>query len=199
MSSIYVYGASGHGLVVADIAKACGYDIVLFIDDGDNAFPTFLETHMDKEIPLVFGIGHNLTRAKLFTKVKQCGFHLISLIHPSAVVSPDATIGEGTVIMPQVVVNANAVIAEGAILNTGSIVEHECCIGKFVHISPNVALAGNVTVGDFTHIGIGSNVIQGIIIGHNSIIGAGSVVVKNIRDFTKAFGIPCKEVEAIDE
>lgn len=24
--SIYIYGASGHGLVVADIARACGYE-----------------------------------------------------------------------------------------------------------------------------------------------------------------------------
>ena len=36
MKSIYIYGASGHGLVVADIAKACGYKDIIFIDDGDN-------------------------------------------------------------------------------------------------------------------------------------------------------------------
>ena len=27
--SIYIYGASGHGLVVADIAQACGYEDTL--------------------------------------------------------------------------------------------------------------------------------------------------------------------------
>ena len=41
MKSIYIYGASGHGLVVADIAKACGYTDILFIDDGNNEYPTF--------------------------------------------------------------------------------------------------------------------------------------------------------------
>lgn len=39
--SIYIYGASGHGLVVADIARTCGYDDVIFIDDGDNDYPSF--------------------------------------------------------------------------------------------------------------------------------------------------------------
>lgn len=39
--SIYIYGASGHGLVIADIARACGYDDVIFIDDGDNDYPSF--------------------------------------------------------------------------------------------------------------------------------------------------------------
>ena len=32
--NIYIYGASGHGLVVADIARACGYDDSIFVDDG---------------------------------------------------------------------------------------------------------------------------------------------------------------------
>ena len=41
MKSIYIYGASGHGLIVADIAKACGYTDILFIDDGNNEYPTF--------------------------------------------------------------------------------------------------------------------------------------------------------------
>ena len=36
MKDIYIYGASGHGLVVSDIAKACGYKNVIFIDDGEN-------------------------------------------------------------------------------------------------------------------------------------------------------------------
>jgi UDP-N-acetylbacillosamine N-acetyltransferase len=36
MKSIYIYGASGHGLVVSDIAMACGYDNIIFIDDGEN-------------------------------------------------------------------------------------------------------------------------------------------------------------------
>jgi len=39
--SIYIYGASGHGLVVADIASSCGYDDVIFIDDGDNEYLKF--------------------------------------------------------------------------------------------------------------------------------------------------------------
>jgi len=37
---IYIYGASGHGLVVADIAKSAGYGDIIFIDDGDNEHPT---------------------------------------------------------------------------------------------------------------------------------------------------------------
>ena len=41
------------------------------------------------------------------------------------------------------------------------------------------------------------NVIQGIIIGNNTVIGAGSTVVKNIGNFKKAYGNPCREIEGI--
>ena len=197
MKAIYIYGASGHGLVVADIARACGYDDVIFVDDGDNEYPSFEDIKRTSGIPVAFGIGSNSIRAKLFERVQNSGFEIVSLIHPSAIISSSVTIGKGTVVMPNVVVNAKATIGDGVILNSSCVVEHECIIDNFVHISPNVALAGDVKVGKFTHIGIGSNVIQGIIIGNNTVIGAGSTVVKNIGNFKKAYGNPCREIEDI--
>ncbi|AXX86649.1 sugar O-acyltransferase [Malaciobacter marinus] len=197
MKELYIYGASGHGLVVADIARDNGYENIIFIDDGKNKYPTFEDIKKTNNIPIAFGIGSNAIRAKLFEKVHNSGFKIISLIHPSSIISSSATIGKGTVIMPNVVVNAKATIGEGAILNTSCVIEHECVIDDFVHISPNVALAGDVKVGKYTHIGIGSNVIQGIIIGNHTVIGAGSIVVKNINNFKKAYGNPCREIEDI--
>lgn len=199
MKKIYIYGASGHGLVVSDIARKCGYSDIIFVDDGDNDYPTFENIALNNSIPLSFGIGSNKIRAKLFKKVKSFGFKIASLIHPSSIISNSATTGEGVVVMPNVVINANAIIKDGVILNTSCIIEHECVVNDFVHISPNVSLAGNVKVGEYSHIGIGSSIIQGISIGNNSIVGAGSVVVKNINNFKKAYGNPCKEVEDINE
>lgn len=199
MKSIYIYGASGHGLVVADIARVCGYDNIIFIDDGENEYLTFEDIKNNNSIAITFGIGSNSIRAKLFEKVKNSGFKIVSLIHPSSIISSSVTIGYGTVIMPNVVVNAKAVIGDGVVLNTASVIEHECYIEDFVHISPNVALAGNVTVCKLTHVGIGSNVIQCITIGNNTIIGAGSTVVKNIENFKKAYGNPCREIKDINE
>ena len=191
---VYIYGASGHGLVVADIAMACGYEEIIFIDDGENNYPRFEDIKNNTHIPIALGIGNNTIRAKLFEKVKNSGFEIVSLIHPSSIISLSVEIGEGTVVMPNVVVNAKATIGKAAILNTSCIVEHECNIEDFVHISPNVALGGAVEVGDFTHIGIGSSIIQCLIIGKNVIVGAGSTVIKNIEDNKKAVGVPAKEI-----
>ena len=197
---IYIYGASGHGLVVADVAKSCGYEDIVFLDDDNSkGFLTFDDIKENRDYHIAFGIGNNQIREKLYKKVKENGFFTPILIHPSSIISPSARIEEGTVVMPNVVVNAKAYIGKCVILNSSCVVEHESIIGDFVHISPKVSIAGNVKIGDFTHIGIGSSIIQCLEIGKNSIIGAGSVVVKNIPDFKKAYGNPCKEIGNIDE
>jgi len=192
MKQIYIYGCSGHGLVVADIAKACGYQTIIFIDDGNNENPTFEEIKKDNIFSIALGIGDNVIRKKIFEKIQASGLNVVTLVHPSSIVSSSAIIEAGTIVMPNVVVNAYAHIGHGVILNTGCIVEHECTIEDFAHLSPNVALGGNVSVGKLTHIGIGTSVIQNIRIGAHTLIGAGSVVVDCIEDDKVCFGNPCR-------
>lgn len=190
MNKIYIYGASGHGIVLADIAETCGYKEIVFVDDNGDI--TFDMIKNDTDIPIVIAVGKNSIREKLYKKAKESGFAIATLAHSSAIISPSAIIGDGVVVMPNVVVNAKAHIGDGAILNTACVIEHECKIGDFAHISPNVALAGNVTVGSLTHIGIGSSAKQGVVVGKNSIIGAGSVIVADIENDKIAYGNPCK-------
>lgn len=198
MKEIYVYGASGHGLVVADIAKACGYEEIIYIDDRKNKYASFGEIKEKNDIPIAFGIGVNTVRKKLFDKVESAGFKIVTLIHPTATISQDVMIEKGTVVMPNVVINANSTIGCGVILNTSSIIEHDSKIGDFVHISPNAALAGDVIIKDNSHIGIGSSIIQGITIGKDCIIGAGSVVVNNIENKKLCYGNPCRVMKDIE-
>jgi UDP-N-acetylbacillosamine N-acetyltransferase len=199
MKTIAIYGASGHGKVVADIALCSGFEKLIFIDDGDNDFINFeyFIVKYKNNIPISLGIGDNFVRFKLYKKCKENNLKILTLVHPSSVIAKDVIIEEGSVIMANVVINTGTKIGKGTILNTGSVVEHDNMIGDFVHISPSSVTAGNVTIGDFTHFGIGSCVKQGIVIGKNSIIGAGSVVLKNIDDNVMAFGNPCKIVKEL--
>ena len=198
MNQIAIYGASGHGKVVADIAKLNGYDKIIYVDDGENEFKTF-EVFLEKDlhVPVAFGIGINHVRAKLYEKCVENGLDVVTLIHPSAVLSSSVTIGKGSVVMAGVVMNANADIGKCCIINSSCVIEHDNIIGDFAHISPLVACAGDVTIGDYTHIGIGSCIIQGVTIGSDSIIGAGSVVVTDIENQKLAYGNPCKIIKGI--
>ena len=198
MKELFIYGASGHGKVVADIAKALGYENINFIDDGENEHISFDEfVLLKRKVPVALGIGDNKIRSEIYKRLIDNGFNVVTLIHPKAIVSQSAKIGIGTVVMPGGIINTETKIEEGVIVNSGSILEHECKIGQFAHISPNVSLAGNVIVGSFSHIGIGATVIQNITIGKNCIIGAGAVVVNDIKDSKKVVGIPAKEINVL--
>ncbi|WP_328698889.1 acetyltransferase [Colwellia sp. 20A7] len=201
---IAIVGASGHGKVIADIAEQLGY-IVNFYDD---AYPSkkYIEhwpihgtcadllalNITDNTIvdSAVVAIGNNEIRQQKMQLLKKNNFNLITLIHPSAVISQYAKIETGTVAFAGSVINAFAKVGTGCIINTAAVVEHDCIIEDFTHICPNSALAGGVTVGKKSWIGIGSQVKQLVTIGDNCLIGAGSVVVKNIPDNVTVFGSP---------
>jgi len=198
MERIAIYGASGHGKVIAEIAESLGYEIAFFIDDDENKseFIGFPVQRFDKniKIPIALGIGDNKTRAKVFNKIDELGVEILTLIHPKATISKRAILGKGGAVMANVVINSCATIGKGVILNTSCVVEHDNFIGDFVHISPNVALAGNVKIGEFSHIGIGSCAIQGKNIGKGCIVGAGAVVIEDIADNITVVGNPAKKI-----
>lgn len=191
-TEIFIYGASGHGKVIADIIRNCGYAIGGWIDDrplgGVLSWDDFCAFHPAAAVAL--GIGDNTARARIFHKVVEAQHPLPALIHPSAVVSESAIIAKGSVVMPLAVINADATIGQGTIINSGSIVEHDCVIDDFVHISPRTALAGGVKIGHGVHIGIGATVIQNITIAENSVVAAGSAVIYDIPPFSLAAGVP---------
>lgn len=193
IKNLYIYGKSGHGKVVRDIALSCGYTNIIYIDDDKNKQNVLAyDKNLDKNIPFIVAIGDNFIRAKIMKKILKDGFRLTSLVHKSAIVSNSAYIGLGVVVMPLVVINADVRIENGCILNSKCVIEHDCVLKKYVHVSPNAALAGNVHVGKYTHVGISSCVIQNIKIGSKVILAAGSVCVCDVPKKVLAMGIPCK-------
>ncbi|MCX6073152.1 MAG: acetyltransferase [Campylobacterales bacterium] len=191
-TDIFIYGASGHGKVIADIIRCSGHTLAGWIDDkpgvGTMLWDQFCSLHPNATIAL--GIGENTVRESILKKVCESGYSLATLIHPSAIISDSAIIKEGSVIMPLAVVNADALIGKGCIINSGAIVEHDCVLGNYVHISPNATLAGGVEIKNNTHVGMGALILQNITIGANSVIAAGSVVTKDVSDNVLVAGVP---------
>lgn len=192
MKEIYLYGASGHGKVIAEIAEMTGVVVKAFIDRDlekkDILKYPVLHQLPQGSLPALISIGANSTRKTIAENNPQLDFQI--LIHPNSTVSTSSILGKGSVVMAGVVINAEAKIGKHCIINTNASIEHECVIEDFVHISPNVALAGNVTVGEGTHIGIGACVIQGIKIGKWATIGAGAVIIRDVPDGVTVVGNP---------
>lgn len=209
---LFIWGASGHALVVADAVRLQGeYEIVGFIDDvnPERAGAQFcgatilggreqLEALAREGVnSLIFGFGNCRARLELFETVRKKGFRLATVIHPRAVVATDVLVGAGTLIAAGAVLNAAAKIGENVIVNTGASVDHECLIEDGAHICPGVRLAGRVSVGRATWVGIGATVVDGVSIGADAIVGAGAVVVGDIPSGVLAYGVPARVIRKI--
>lgn len=189
---MYLYGASGHAKVIIDILNSQQEEIKALIDDNHNltelcGLPVVHST--EGLSPIIISIGNNAIRKTIAEKL-NCDFGIG--VHSSAIVSPSATIGDGTVVMQGAIIQAEATIGKHCIINTGATVDHECFIEDYVHISPNATLCGNVHIGEGTQIGAGSVIVPGVKIGKWSLICAGSVVTKDIPDNCMAAGNRCK-------
>ena len=200
---MYLYGASGHAKVIVDILELLGEKIEGIIDDNKE-LREFMGVpiihHIEEMSPMIISIGMNERRKYIAERLMQSyKVRFGKALHPTAIISKLAEIGDGTVVMPRSVVQSGTVIGKHCIINSGAVVEHDCKIADFAHISPQATLCGGITVGEGTWIGAGATVIQGIKIGRWSIIGAGSVVTKDIPDGYVAYGTPCHRVRRINE
>ena len=201
MTILIIIGAGGHGRVVADCATATHrYKKIIFLDD---CYPERQKNlHWDivgkiesfkQYLPsadFIVAVGNNKLRASILNTLKKFNAPIISLVHPSAIISLYTQINEGVVVFANSVINVGAVIKSGAIVNTASSIDHDCTIGECVHISPGVNIAGGVTIGPQSWIGIGASVIQSLTLAENTQIAAGAVVTKPTKAHSLYAGVP---------
>ena len=192
---LVILGASGHGKVVADIAVKNGYTEIVFLDDNPAVtlcagYPVLgpISLLAETEGDVFAAIGNAGIRRKETERFRDRVFPV--LVHPGAVIAPDAVIGAGTVIMAGAVVNPGAVIGKGCIINTCASVDHDCVLGDYCHVAPGAHLCGTVSVGAETWIGAGATVSNNLTICGGCMIGAGAVAVKDITVPGTYIGVP---------
>lgn len=202
MKQLVIIGASGHGKVVADIARKNGYDKIVFLDDNETVkecggYPvvgTSRDVHR-YDCDIIVAIGNAKIRKRLLENLENDNKSIPVLIHPNAVIAENVAIDIGTVVVAGAVINPGAKIGKGCIINTCSSVDHDCQIGDYVHVSVGTHIAGTVTVNESTWIGAGAVVSNNIEICSDCMIGAGAVIVKDIKKSGTYVGVPAKRIK----
>ena len=188
--------ADGHAGVVLDILLALeGVEVICIFDSSPE-----LHGKEIRQIPIVgcykakiddwlsdidsfhIAIGDNHARNLIATDLLSRGCKLLTVFHPTSIISDTATISGGCFLGPNTVVQTNVRVGVATIINTGVIVEHDCQIGSFVHLAPGVVLAGRVEVKDLVFLGIGTLVTPDVSIGFGALSGAGAVITKKVGD-----------------
>ncbi len=201
---LLILGAGGQGKVAGDTAAQAGEQHIVFADDHWPAVQTcsiwpvvgpaslpMLRSHTDR---LHIALGDGAQRERFANEALSLGFTLITLKHPSAVVSPHAQIAAGCYLGPLCCVNIDAALGLCAFVNTSASVDHDCRIGAFTHIAPGAHLAGGVQVGTRSWVGLGACVRGGISIGDDVLVGAGAAVVSDVADGLTVTGVPARAV-----
>lgn len=204
MKSLLIFGAGGHGKVVAETALQAGnWKQIAFADDrypsldANPGCPVVANLNdarrMSSSYPdAVVAFGDNDERLALSRELTETGFSLPPVIHPRATVAATAVIAGGVVVFANSVIQPYSTIGFAAIVNTAASVDHDCTISEGVHIGPGARLAGGISIGACSWVGIGSSVIQNLRIGHHVTIGAGSCVIDDVEDYSVIMGVPAK-------
>lgn len=161
MKRLVILGAGGYGRTVADVAHQLGYTTIV-LDDADPAHPlTTFSSYIDENTSFIPAFGNNAFRLEWINRIEESRGQLVTLIHPTAYVSPTATINQGTVILPHAIVNTNVVVGKGCIINLGAIVDHGCVLEEGVHICISAIVKGENRIEKCSKIEAGEVVERG--------------------------------------
>ena len=141
---------------------------------------------------VVLGIGyrHLQFRQTLFESLSAAGVEFARVIHPKAIVSPNATVGPGSVIFPGCILDTGVVIGCNSLLNVGCVVAHDSEIGPHSFLGPSVSVAGFVKTGARCFLGIGTVLIDNLQLGDDCQTAGGAVVIRNVEARQMVAGVP---------
>jgi UDP-perosamine 4-acetyltransferase len=180
------------GLLVPDPVLRGSNVLGVPVLGDDERLPSLRSQGIEHAFLGVGSTGYPGARMKLFRMLGENGFRVVSVVHPSAVVSSSARLGVGAVVLANAVIGPMATLGDNVIVNSAAVVEHDCQIADHCHIAPGALLAGGVRVGPRSHVGLGACLIEKISVGADSIVGAGAVVVADVTDGVVVAGVPAR-------
>lgn len=209
MKHLIILGAGGMGRQVLSFAKSCKefgieYDIKGFLDDNPNAmngfpdYPPILGTvdgyQIDDDDVFFNSIGDVQAKKLCIQKILDKGGDFITLVHPTAQISPDTKIGKGCMLGSYVGVGVETTIGDFCLIQSKATIGHDVHVGDYARIDCNVVLIAGVVVGKDVCIHTSSVINHNVKLGEGCTVGAMSFVIRNVKPGQTVFGIPAKKI-----
>tara|TARA_B110000438_G_scaffold301234_2_gene355607 strand:- start:428 stop:1102 length:675 start_codon:yes stop_codon:yes gene_type:complete len=213
MKKIIIFGGGGHAKIVQDCIKLIkNFKVIGFIDEKNynstitkkmkylgttNNLNKIVKGQSLKNLMGVVAIGSNITRKEVVLEVNKINKHFkwSNIIHPSAIISNTAKIGDGNMFLAGSIICSDAKIDNHVSINTGTHLDHDNIFSDFSSTGPGVATGGNVKVGKLSFLGIGATIKHNVSIGNNTVIGGQSFVNKNCNSDSLYYGVPAKRIK----
>jgi sugar O-acyltransferase (sialic acid O-acetyltransferase NeuD family) len=207
MKHLIIIGARGWGREVYALSKYCkGYqtefDVRGFLDDkydaleGRQGYPPIIGSVEDysplSDDVFVCALGDNKWRKYYADIMLNKGGIFINLIHRSAYLGQNTTLGYGCVISHEVSISCDITI--GNFVNFQRFVDigHDAKIGNYCSLGNKCFVGGGAIIGDNATIQTGAIVLPHINVGNNATVGAGAIVIKKVKEGNTVYGNPAK-------
>lgn len=187
--------------------QEAGVDVVGFLDDD----PKFVGK-MVRGVPVLGGVmaleslnttqgieavycplGNNKLRVKFLTFARKLRYRTPNYIHPSVLISPHVSIGEGVYILLGTTIMPYTEIKDFVMISMGVHLAHHNVLDEGVFLSTGCNFGASIHAHKYAYCGISSTIMTGIYeLGENCLIGAGAVVIKDVPDNAVMAGVPAK-------
>ncbi|MDA3867665.1 MAG: acetyltransferase [Salinivirgaceae bacterium] len=216
MKKIIIIGGYGNGTVAAstieDInahSKTKEWEILGFLNDREtnpiNGFPVLGKVEHEAVIEYLKDDNVYFLYTLISTKLNYSFLHKLhdlkiptekfaTIIHPTAVISKFAKIGNGVCIQPFVSVGPNVEIGNHVQIYAQSLIGHNSTLKDYSYVANNACVGASVVLEEGAYLGTNCSTLENITIGKWSLVGIGSVVIKSVDDYTKIVGNPSRVI-----
>ena len=208
--NLVIIGAGGFGReMFAAAREAIGYGenfaIKGFLDGNPDAlcgycgYPDIIGTPETYEIAkddvFITALGSIAARRRCAAMIEERGGKFISIVHRSASLGPNVTVGEGSFIAHNVVLTADIAVGRHSCVFHGTVIGHDTSLADYTHVYSLVSVGGGVRVEEGASVFPGSRIVPRISIGERATVGIGSAVVRDVAPGITVFGVPAERLK----
>ncbi len=213
MKDIVLYGSGGMALEVVQLIEDINeieptWNILGYIDDfrgnqGENnpvvSGYRILGTNdiikdIDESVYWVIAISNPKAKREIYDSLAGYNLKYAALIHPTAKISKNVTIGEGTIVSYGCIVSVNVVLESHVYLNMRTVIGHDTVIKSFSTCLIDCVVAGNVLINEGVLLGSNCVIKEKKTVGKNSKISMGSSVFFDVDDNVIVMNMPPKSM-----